>query len=852
MNRRLTRTAVLLLVLAGPLAADEPPQRRTVVAGSYPAGGFRRFMLGADYRDTWSTPVSVEVLDLARTGGGLTPTLRVGGTQTKGLALAGADGRSYTFRGLEKDASHLLDALDEALADSVIADILNDQMSAQYPGSELVAQAILEAAGVPVPGWRLVVLPDDPALGKFQKDFAGAVGLFAVYPQGPKAGVPGFMNATEVIDHKEMYRRLEEGTDVVDTQALLRVRLLDILMGDWDRHRKQWRFAHLPGNPLWTPIPEDRDQAFALYEGWLLGRVRAVDPRFQKFGPKYPKIGGLTSNGWEQDRRLLVGFSRADFVHTAEALRLLLTDAVLEKAVQSLPPEWLARDGAFLLAGLKARRDALPQVAATFHRHLADRVDIYMTKQAERVEAKRFENGDMEVTIRKAADGASGPPSFHRVFDGKETEEVRFYALDGDDSITVAGGSKGPRVRMVGGQGNDVLDATGAGKAKLSDSEGENRVVNAQEDARAYKPPPLNKTSPWIPPRDWKRESWGVPWLNYSGDLGVFLGYGIWTQSYGFRKTPYASAHQLRAGWSFEQQSGRADYTWIVHRENRASVFGLYTYLSGVDVLRFYGFGNETQPAPDDDFNKVSAKQFLIHPTFAVPLGSHGLFSMGPAAKYSESDPDADQLINTVQPYGAGDFGELALHGTFSWDGRDSGVFPRKGVLAGVRGTWFPKLWDVTSTFGEVDGNVNVYFSAGKVVTLALRAGGKKVFGDYPYFEGASIGSGGLTANALSAPENTLRGFRSARFVGDSSAWGNSSLRLKVASLTLIVPCRVGLEGFADVGRVWLSGESSDTWHTGAGGGIWLSLLNDKIAFSSGLEYSTEGDHFYFRGGFSY
>ena len=116
-------------------AAADAPGRRTVVAGSYKAGGLHRFFLGSDYRDTWGTPVSVEVLDLAREAGGLTPERRVGGQQTKALAIKGADGRSYTFRGLEKDASHLLDSIDPQLKDTIIEKMLNDQMAAQHPSS---------------------------------------------------------------------------------------------------------------------------------------------------------------------------------------------------------------------------------------------------------------------------------------------------------------------------------------------------------------------------------------------------------------------------------------------------------------------------------------------------------------------------------------------------------------------------------------------------------------------------------------------------------------------------------------------------------------------------------------------
>jgi hypothetical protein len=849
---RLVTAAGLLAVMAGLASAE--PQRRTVVAGKYPAGGLRRFLLGSDYRDTWATPVSVEVLDLASEAGGLTPTARVGGQQTKGLALKGADGRSYTFRGLEKDASHLLDVVDARLKDGPIARLLNDQMAAQHPASELVARGILEAVGIPVPEWRLVVLPDDPALGEFRKDFAGALGVFAPYPQAAKGAVPGFLNATEIVDHKELYKRMEAGDATPDTEALLRARLVDILMGDWDRHRKQWRWALTPESPRWVPIPEDRDQAFSRYEGVLLDMARGTDPRFQDLEARYPHVGGLTYNGSEQDRRLLVGFTREDFVRAARALQAQLTDPAIEQAAHRMPPEWFALDGAPLVAVLKARRDALAEVAAKYHEHLAHDVDVYLTHRSDRVEARRLVDGDLEVTVSSAGpDGAAGTPSLHRVFDGKETDEVRFYGLDGDDTVVVTGAGKGPRVRLVGGKGNDTLDAGGAGNAKLSDEHGRNRAAGADEDTHPYTPPPPPRSAPWIPPRDWTRESVGVPWVAYSADLGAFVGYGIRTQSYGFRKTPFENLHQVRAGWSFGQGSGRADYLGEFHRENRASSYGVYAYASGVEVLRFYGFGNDIPSSDlDDDFNKATANQFLFLPSFRVPFASKGLLTIGPVVKYTRTDESADRLIGIVQPYGAGHFGELAVNGVLSWDGRDSRVFPRKGVFAAARGTYFPEAWDVTGQFGEINGNLNAYLSAGEAVTLALRAGGKKVFGPYPYFEAASIGEGGLGKGALGEPEDTVRGYRARRYLGDASLWGNSDVRLRVSGFNLVVPGSWGIHGFADAGRVWLEGESSDTWHVGVGGGLWFSFLSDRMAFSAGFSHGKETDIFYFGGGFSY
>src|SRR5262245_15465914 len=87
-----------------------PAESVTTVAGfQYRRSGLPRSSFGSDYRLLWTTPVRVDVLDLASEAGGLSVVRRVGGKQTKALALKGADGRSYTFRGLEKDVGGLLE-----------------------------------------------------------------------------------------------------------------------------------------------------------------------------------------------------------------------------------------------------------------------------------------------------------------------------------------------------------------------------------------------------------------------------------------------------------------------------------------------------------------------------------------------------------------------------------------------------------------------------------------------------------------------------------------------------------------------------------------------------------------------
>jgi hypothetical protein len=57
-------------------------ETREVFAGpEYERSGFHNLWWGKDYRDLWTTPVEVEVLDLSKEAGGLTPAFQVGGMQ---------------------------------------------------------------------------------------------------------------------------------------------------------------------------------------------------------------------------------------------------------------------------------------------------------------------------------------------------------------------------------------------------------------------------------------------------------------------------------------------------------------------------------------------------------------------------------------------------------------------------------------------------------------------------------------------------------------------------------------------------------------------------------------------------
>ena len=122
----------VLSVLLSLWALDAASQEtKTVVAGDrYENAPGGAWILGADYRDLRSTAIQVEVLDLSTEAGGLRPVTRVVGMQTLGLALTSADGKDYTFRGVDKDPTELVP---EEFRDTPVEMIVHDQIAGNFP-----------------------------------------------------------------------------------------------------------------------------------------------------------------------------------------------------------------------------------------------------------------------------------------------------------------------------------------------------------------------------------------------------------------------------------------------------------------------------------------------------------------------------------------------------------------------------------------------------------------------------------------------------------------------------------------------------------------------------------------------
>ncbi|HET7464382.1 MAG TPA: hypothetical protein VFJ82_24195, partial [Longimicrobium sp.] len=363
------RAAVLgAALLPAALAAQTTA---TVTAGTrYRAGGLHRWLLGSSYRDLWAMPITVPVLDLAAYAGGLTPTGKGGGNQTTSLRLRGGDGREYAFRSVDKIQTQTLPA---DLQHTLSSRIVQDQVSSFWPGASVAAHALEASAGVPHTTERLFVMPDDPRLGEFRQEFAGRLGTLEERPATGRPLPPELAGADRIEDGDTFLVRLRAGPgERMDDREYLAVRLVDILLGDWDRHPGQYLWARFPradGGHTWRALPRDRDYAFVDYDGAGVGAARGVIWNLVRFRDDID-LRPMVMNASQLDHRLLGGVTRAAWDSVTRAVQGGLSDAAIDAAVAALPAEYRAARGAWLAGRLRARRDDLPRVSATFYQYV--------------------------------------------------------------------------------------------------------------------------------------------------------------------------------------------------------------------------------------------------------------------------------------------------------------------------------------------------------------------------------------------------------------------------------------------------------------------------------------------------
>ncbi|WP_372752113.1 BamA/TamA family outer membrane protein [Labilibaculum sp.] len=802
-------------------------------------------LLGTNYRKDWSTPIQVPVFDIGTEKGGLKILKRGGGQQTRSLRLMAKDGKQYVLRSVEKYTEK---AIPQGLEGSFAAKIVQDGISDSYPYAALAIPKMAQAVGVYHTHPKIVYVPDDPRFGIYQEGFKNELYLFEERPDGDVSDMDNFGNSENIIGTDKLIENRFKNSDFqIDETAVLKARLFDIFINDWDRHDDQWRWATFKkdGKTIARPIPRDRDQAFFFSDGaipWLIRRKWAM-PKFQSFDSIPENVVGLGFNARYFDRNFLQSKERKDWIEMAKHLQASLSNEVIEESVQDLPKEVYAISGEEIIQKLKARRDRLVTMAEEFYDFLAKEVDVVGTNDRELFEINNLENGLLKVeSYRLSKKGNKKELLYQRIFNKEETKEVRIFGLSGKDKFEVNGNNeKSIKLRIVGGKGKDKfkLDATKKqdlivydksktsvkGHGSYQKRFGKSSVVNTYS-RKSFK---YNVVSPGVN-------------LNFVSDDGLILGAGMNIKSQGFRKEPYGSLHKFNVNYAFAYPSVELKYSGEFKQLFRKTDFGMSIEYNTPNFQGYYyGLGNETEniQSDDDEYNRIRMAQFVVHPKFRKYFGNTQSISLGVFYQQLELKATPDRFVTDfTNPYNnldaATDFNMREYVGVsfnYLWDSRDNKVLPARGIYWSSNWKYFQGLNKNDHNFNKVETDLRFYLSFGRPqrTILALRAGAAHNTSGYSFSQ----------ANTLGLKSN-LRGYRQDRFAGDDIVFQNSDFRLRLARFkSYFLGGELGVLAFNDFGRVWVKNESSNEWHHGYGGGFWIAPYK-LMVISANYSHSVE------------
>lgn len=819
---------------------NNPPSSTQPISLQYQKGKFHQAFFGKNYRDTWAIPATFPTLDLTQEMGGLSILQRGGGMQTKSLRVENSSGEEFVLRSVNKYPEN---AIPSNLRQTIAKDIVQDQISASHPYASLAVARLADQAGIIHTNPRIVYLPDDPLLGNYRRDFGNALYLF----EEREIGKSDDNDKVKFYSTDKMLKELHRDNDhEVNQKQVLKARLFDLWIADWDRHDDQWRWVAEKGkNGMeFVPMPRDRDQAFFVNEGFFpkIASRKWSNPKFQGFGYELKNVNEFMFNGRYFDRSFINGLDRKDWEEEIDELLPKFTEESISQAFEDWPKEVKEKDGPEIQAKLLARKSWLKEKALEYYDFLADGVDVVGSNKDEEFEIKHLPNGNIDVEVRKInQDGKLEQRFYNRTFSPSETKEIRLYGLGGNDRFVWEGEGKNEiLIRVIPGDGNTVMldSAELSGKKHL--------VYVPKKELASYSGPNLKiKEAPNPDYLTYDRLAFRydkvmpLASVEYNPDDGMFLGAGILWEKNGFKKKPYAIMHNLSGNYAVKTGAFNLEYKGrAVDVLKNWDLVWLADVKAPDYVFNYFGSGNESdfnREQYDIRYYRSRFNWYELSTGLQTQIGGVGHFSIGPSYQVYRFDPDDNENKFITSPESDIEQEKLdqakfygGVTALLEFEKRDNRKMPTRGFYFRQEVKHFQGINQYANDYTSINAELRLYWSFKYLSKLiwANRIGAGKNFGNYEYFQGQVLGG-----------MDNLRGYRRFRYNGDAVLYNNLEFRLQLFNLrTPILPATVGMLGFHDIGRVWLKGEDSNTWHSSLGGGIWIAPINQFVAtFSVGF-----------------
>jgi hypothetical protein len=430
----------------------------TVIAPEYDqVGAVHRYWLGDSYRKLYNTPVKMRVMDLSKEKGGLQVVKLGGGMQTQSLRLVDSNGVEWVLRSIQKFPER---SLPESLRKTIAKDIVQDQISIAHPFGALTVPTFNRALDIPHASPELVFVADDPVFGEYQPIFKNRPYMF-------EARMP-FENEKTDNTAKVISRLLDDNDNKVDQKTTLRARLLDFVLGDWDRHEDNWRWdpEKEKGKKIYTPVPRDRDKVYYKTSGIfpVLLSMQWLKAHLQPFSPHIRNVAHWNFNARHFDRFFLNHLSEKDWLEQIEYVQNTLTDSLIRQAMLQMPDTIVKLSAPELEKNIMSRRDELKSTGMEYYKSLAKVVDLPLSGKREFIDVDFENDGSITIDVHnKKKDGTEGARILKRRFLAEDTKEVRIYGIAGEDEYKLHGRGKSLiKLRLIGGKEYDKFSATNA------------------------------------------------------------------------------------------------------------------------------------------------------------------------------------------------------------------------------------------------------------------------------------------------------------------------------------------------------------------------------------------------------
>ena len=447
----------------------------TVISKRYqPKSFLHKVIMGKNYRNTWSTAIQLPIFRL--TGSGFTVEKLGGGQQTKSLRLRDKEGREWALRTVDKEVSG---ALPKSLNNTIVEKVVQDMISASHPYSHIIVGNLSKAAGIIAAMPVMFLVADDPALGEYRSIFANTVCTLEEREPTPDR------SSTE--DTEEFLKKLNAENDhLVAQKRLLQARLMDMLVGDWDRHEGQvsWASFDSANTKVYYVIPRDRDNAL-FYSGGLVPRFARLTfmKHISGFKKSASNIKKLSKKAWEFDRMFLNELDANSWQQIIKEFQTKISDSVIVASVQTLPPAVYELDGEKMIKKLKNRRDGLLEYGMKYYEFISSTVTINGSNEEEIFMATTKGNKLNVTMYRKSSQGPQ--KIYERSFNRSETNFVHLDGLGGNDQFIIDGTADSKiKLKLYGNGGKDLYDIKGNTKSEIFDTKSESNVVVNNSSAR--------------------------------------------------------------------------------------------------------------------------------------------------------------------------------------------------------------------------------------------------------------------------------------------------------------------------------------------------------------------------------